>query len=273
MELLVLAPFADEPTTRLLVAAAARLGLDARLETADGDLLPGDPSSACPLLPRVGFRRLRAGIRALRRHERGGALPLNPSAAILRAKNKRFLGDAAASGLPRPVARVARAGSPLPPDFPFPGVVKPLHGARGEGIALLPNSEAWAALPGRGRRLVEAFVDPAARREYRLLLLRGDLVAATERFPAPGDFRGNRAAGGREAPAVPPPAAVEAARAAAAWYRLGLCGVDVVVPESLPDTALVLDVNDSPGLVGISRTTGRDLASEILVRWLRPPAP
>ena len=261
---LLLAPHAGEPTTRLLVEAAARLGIPLRLATIAG---PPGPAGACTgaLLPRIGLRHLDAGLRELARLEGSGGRSLNPAVAVARAKCKGWLLVAGRRGLPRPASALLRGGA-LSAPLPSPFVAKPLRGARGEGIRLVDSA---VDRPNGGPAetfLAEERLPVEGRREWRVVVLRGGLLAATERRPSPGEFRSNRARGGSEVAVEPPVDVLAAALLAARIYGLGLAGIDVAAAAGREP--VVLDVNDSPGLVGISAATGRDLAGELLVAWL-----
>jgi glutathione synthase/RimK-type ligase-like ATP-grasp enzyme len=59
---------------------------------------------------------------------------------------------------------------------------------------------------------VQAFVLHAA--DLRLIIAGDRLVGAIERGPAPGEWRTNFTLGGSRTPVVPPPGAVDLARAA-----------------------------------------------------------
>ncbi|HZM00444.1 MAG TPA: 30S ribosomal protein S6--L-glutamate ligase, partial [Planctomycetota bacterium] len=78
--------------------------------------------------------------------------------------------------------------------------------------------------------------------------------------PAGRDGRGNLVYGAQ--PAALQPAAVEArlALAAARALALDVAAVDLLVHEG---RALVLEVNSAPGLIGIERATGVDVAGAI----------
>ncbi len=263
---LLLAPFENEPTTRLFLEAAAGAGARPRLETPE--TASASDADGMPVLPRIGLRLFSEGLERLRALETGGAVALNSSAAIARAKTKSSLVDLAAAGVPRPRGAIVEPGEEFPEGFAPPFVVKQLRGARGEGVALVRTLEEWRRIgrESNGSLLVEEFLPPESRQEWRVVVLAGTLVAASRRHPAAGEFRSNRAQGGIETTGHPPPTVVAAALAALAVSRLGFAGIDVI--ECASHGAVVIDVNDSPGLVGISATLGRNVAADILERWL-----
>jgi ribosomal protein S6--L-glutamate ligase len=93
------------------------------------------------------------------------------------------------------------------------------------------------------------------------LVLQGRAVAAMRRRGTRGDFRANLHAGGTAEAAPPTPAQRAIAEAAATWLGLDIAGVDLLESANGP---LLIEVNSSPGLAGISEATGLNLASEIM---------
>jgi ribosomal protein S6--L-glutamate ligase len=269
---LLLSPWSGEPTSKRIDEAARDLGLGCRIETfADGSRRDPSPvPPGMPVLPRIGQRSLETGLSRLAALERGGARPLNPSTAIERAKRKGELAFLPGLGIGRPRSALLAPGDPIPSGIDFPFVAKSPRGARGSGVHRIDSPADWQAL-GAGSDtpwLIERFVSPDRRREWRVLVLQGDAFASSERAPAPGEFRSNRALGGRQWDSPAPSDLLEVARRAAAAFGLGLAGIDLLVERD--GEPLVVDVNDSPGLVGISRALGRDLAGELIRRWLLP---
>jgi ribosomal protein S6--L-glutamate ligase len=87
------------------------------------------------------------------------------------------------------------------------------------------------------------------------------VVAAMERRAAPNEFRSNVHRGGRTEKAQLTPELERIAVRAASVLGVGVAGVDLIESRDGP---LVLEVNSSPGLEGIERATGADVAGAIL---------
>lgn len=261
--LILLAPFEEEPTTQLFLEAARRLKIVIRLS------LPGDSTSkknpGAPVLPRIGLRNPDESLARLEAMEAGGSIPLNPSRSIRVAKRKESLQELPQLGIGRPASAIWMPGAP--PPLPFPFVAKRSTGARGEGVTLVRGAGEWESLTPQspGPLVIEEFFPPSARREWRILVLGGHAIASTERFPAPGEFRANRARGGTETAGIPDRRFVALAERTAIAWNLGLTAIDLIEPAGRPP--VVVDVNDTPGLAGISETLNRDLASEVLEGW------
>jgi ribosomal protein S6--L-glutamate ligase len=89
----------------------------------------------------------------------------------------------------------------------------------------------------------------------------GEVVGAMKRQGKEGEFRSNLHRGGSsriiELTEEERDVAIRAAKA----VGLGIAGVDMLQSERGP---LVLEVNSSPGLEGIEKTTGENIAGKII---------
>ena len=94
-----------------------------------------------------------------------------------------------------------------------------------------------------------------------MVVTREKVLAVMRRQAKPGDFRSNIHRGGWGEVVEPPAGFVEVAFKAARAVGLDLGGVDILESSRGP---LVLEVNASPGIEGIEKTTGTDVALEII---------
>jgi ribosomal protein S6--L-glutamate ligase len=146
-----------------------------------------------------------------------------------------------------------------------PLIVKLLESTQGKGVVLAETKKAAESVitAFRGLKanfLVQQFVKEAAGEDIRCLVVGSRVVAAMKRSGAEGDFRSNLHLGGsatsvrisKEERAT----AVQAARA----FGLNVAGVDLLRSETGPK---VLEVNSSPGLEGIERTSTKNIAGLI----------
>jgi ribosomal protein S6--L-glutamate ligase len=275
-------------TRRLVEAATAR-----SLEVAVLDPLhcvvalgAGDPAvvhRGRPLslpryvIPRIGASITVFGLAVLRQLEALGAHSANASEAVARARDKlRSLQLLVAGGLAIPAtafarrrdelrAAIARVGGP-------PVVLKLIEGAQGVGVMLAESYESAESVLDalhwlRQDILIQAYLRAAAGRDVRVLVVAGRALAAMERQAGEGDFRANLHRGGSaRALELRPELAATAERAAAA-IGLAVAGVDLLLVDGQP---LVLEVNASPGLEGIERVSGLDLAGAIVDSLLAP---
>jgi ribosomal protein S6--L-glutamate ligase len=82
-----------------------------------------------------------------------------------------------------------------------------------------------------------------------------------KRQGAEGDFRSNLHQGGSASAYKLNRKEKMTALAAAKAMGLGVCGVDMIPSKRGP---LVMEVNSSPGLEGIEKSTGIDIASKVM---------
>ena len=134
-----------------------------------------------------------------------------------------------------------------------PVVLKLLEGTQGLGVVLAENQNAAQS--------VLEFVKEAKGADIRAFVVDGEVVGAMKRQGKPGEFRSNLHRGGSskiiELTVEEKYTAILAAKA----VGLGIAGVDMLQSERGP---LVLEVNSSPGLEGIEKTTGEDIAGRII---------
>ena len=94
------------------------------------------------------------------------------------------------------------------------------------------------------------------------------VVGAMKRQGKEGEFRSNLHRGGTATLAKITPQERETAVRAAKTMGLNVAGVDLLRSSAGP---VVMEVNSSPGLEGVERATGKDIAGEIIL-WLEKNA-
>ncbi|WP_444543067.1 RimK family alpha-L-glutamate ligase [Methylomonas koyamae] len=105
--------------------------------------------------------------------------------------------------------------------------------------------------------MVQEFVQEAAGSDIRCFVIGDKVVAAMKRQGREGEFRSNLHRGGTATLIRLAPAERAAAVQAAKIMGLDVCGVDLLRSKRGP---LVMEVNSSPGLEGIEKTSGKDIA-------------
>jgi ribosomal protein S6--L-glutamate ligase len=118
------------------------------------------------------------------------------------------------------------------------------------------------ALHSAGRNvLIQRFVRESRGRDVRAVVVGGRVVAAMSRVARGSEFRSNVHRGGTgerlTLDATFERAAIDATRV----LGLDVAGVDLLESHDGP---LVLEVNASPGLEGIEKTTGIDVATAVI---------
>jgi len=226
------------------------------------------------VIPRIGPLITFYGTAALRQFEMLGSYPLNESVAITRARDKlRSLQLLARQGIDLPVTGIAHSpddtsdlidmvgGAPL--------VVKLVEGTQGIGVVLAETRQAAESVIDAFRGLnahilVQEYIEEAKGRDIRCLVVGDEVVAAIERQAKDGDFRSNLHRGGVARIADISDREREIAIKAAQTLGLDIAGVDILRAHRGP---LVMEVNASPGLEGIEKTTGIDIAGK-MISWI-----
>lgn len=226
------------------------------------------------VIPRIGSAITFYGTAVLRQFEMMGSWPLNESVAITRARDKlRSLQLLARQGIDLPVTGFAHSpddtsdlidlvgGAPL--------VVKLVEGTQGIGVVLAETRQAAESVIDAFRGLnahilVQEYIREAKGRDIRCLVVGDRVVAAIERQAKEGDFRSNLHRGGTSKVVNITPREREIALKAVSTLGLEVAGVDILRAERGP---LVMEVNASPGLEGIEKTTGLDIAAQ-MIGWI-----
>lgn len=234
-------------------------------------LLGDEPLSFDAVVPRIGASVTFYGTAVVRQFEMAGTFSANESQAIARSRDKlRSLQLLAREGIDLPVTGCLRSaqdsdavidavgGAPL--------VVKLLEGTQGRGVVLAENRAAARSVIAAFRQLdanilAQEYIEESGGDDYRALVVDDEVVAAMCRHAAPGEFRSNLHQGGTAEVAELTEEERDLARHATRALGLGVAGVDLLRSERGP---LVLEVNSSPGLEGIEKTTGVDVAGRIV---------
>ena len=223
------------------------------------------------VIPRIGASVTFYGLAVLRQFEMMGVYPLNESVAIGRSRDKlRSMQLLARDGIGLPVTTFAHdpkqtdevvnmaGGAPL--------VIKLLEGTQGLGVVLADTDRSAKSVIEAFRAsntniLVQEFIKEAGGTDIRALVVGGKVVASMMRTGAEGEFRSNLHRGGSaktlKLTAEERSTAIRSAKA----MGLNVCGVDMLRANHGP---VVMEVNSSPGLEGVEKATGIDIAGKII---------
>lgn len=147
-----------------------------------------------------------------------------------------------------------------------PVVIKLLEGTQGIGVILAPEIKVAEAIietlhSTKQNVLIQRFVSESRGKDIRALVVGDRVVAAMRRVAVGDEFRSNVHRGGSVEPVELTPAYEQAAVRSAQIMGLRVAGVDMLEGNDGP---LVMEVNSSPGLEGIERATGLDVAGAII---------
>ncbi|MFT5167894.1 MAG: ribosomal protein S6--L-glutamate ligase [Saprospiraceae bacterium] len=223
------------------------------------------------VIPRIGASVTFFGTAVVRQFEMMKVFTAVESQALMRSRDKlRSLQVLSRAGLGLPktvftnysknVADVIRrvGGAPV--------VIKLLEGTQGLGVVLAETDKAaesvLEAFNGlQARVIVQEFIKEAMGADIRAFVVDGVVVGAMKRQGKKGEFRSNLHRGGTAEIIKLTDDEENAALKAARVLGLGIAGVDMLQSARGP---LILEVNSSPGLEGIERATGEDIAKKII---------
>lgn len=231
----------------------------------------GEPQTYDAIIPRIGASYTFYGTAVVRQFEMMGVYPANESQAITRSRDKlRSLQLLSRKGIGLPVTGFAHSTKDIDGLINIVGgaplVVKLLEGTQGIGVVLAETKKAAESVIAAFRELdanilVQEFVAEAGGSDIRAFVVGGRVVAAMRRQGAPGEFRSNLHRGGTATVVKLTPEERSTAVRAAKAMGLNVAGVDLLRSRHGP---LVIEVNSSPGLEGIEKATGVDVAGSII---------
>lgn len=223
------------------------------------------------VIPRIGASVTFFGTAVLRQFEVMGVYPLNESVSISRSRDKlRSLQLLARKGIGIPVTGMAQGTRQTEDLIEMVGgpplVIKLLEGTQGMGVVLADTMQAAKSMVNAfagldANILVQEFIGEAGNQDLRCFVIGEKVVASMSRKGPEGDFRSNLHRGGSAAKVRISPKERETAVKAAKAMGLNVCGVDMLRSSRGP---LVMEVNSSPGLEGIEKATGLDVAGKVI---------
>ncbi|MCC6645496.1 MAG: RimK family alpha-L-glutamate ligase [Polyangiaceae bacterium] len=284
MRILVLSRNASLYSTSRLVLAARARGhavmvadpLDFQIVVSRGKpsmLLGGVPTPEADLvLPRIGASITNYGLAVVRQFDMMGVPVLNSAVSIARSRDKlRAMQLLTQKRIDVPITVCARSpaaiGAALDLVGGTPAIVKIQQGTQGIGTMIAETRQAVSSLLetlwAMGQDIVlQEYIRESRGRDLRAIVVGGRVVAAMRRTARAGEFRSNLHRGGLAVKVTLPRAHRLAAIAATRVMGLEVAGVDMLEARGGPK---ILEINSSPGLEGIERASGVDVAAAIVV--------
>lgn len=222
------------------------------------------------VIPRILPGMTSYGAAIVRQFEMMGVYTPAKSIAITRSRDKlRSLQLLSKSrvGIPKTVfSRETDAVDDLVEHIGVPTVIKLTSGTQGNGVVLAETRKAaksviQAFYVNDTSFLMQEFIEEAGGSDIRAFIVGNQVVASMERQSLDDDFRSNIHQGGVGKAIKLTEEEKKTALRAAKAMGLQVCGVDMIRSARGP---LVLEVNSAPGLEGIERVTGRDVATKII---------
>jgi ribosomal protein S6--L-glutamate ligase len=223
------------------------------------------------VIPRIGASITNYGLAVVRQFDLMGVPVLNGAVSIARSRDKlRALQLLTRKNLAVPITVCARSPAGVDAALALvggcPAIVKLQQGTQGIGTMIAETSQAVHSLLetfwAMGQDIVlQEYVRESKGRDIRAIVVGGRVVASMRRTAKPGEFRSNLHRGGRggriELPQTFRRVAIQATRA----MGLEVAGVDMLESKTGPK---ILEINSSPGLEGIERASGIDVAGAIV---------
>lgn len=223
------------------------------------------------VIPRIAAGYTGYGAAVVRQFEMRGTFTTARSIAIVRSRDKlRTLQLLARDGVPIPKTAVAsrpddiedliqQVGGP-------PLIVKLAKSTHGQGVVIAETRKAarsviQAFYSINTPILVQEFIAEAGGADIRSIVIGGRIVASMKRQSLDEDFRSNIHLGGKGEQVKLTIEEKRLAIQAAKKMGLEMAGVDMIRSQRGP---LVIEVNSTPGIEGIERTTGKDIAEAII---------
>ena len=283
MNLAILSREPKSYSTQRLVAAAQARGHAAQvidhlqcnlvLEQGQPDIIYQGQPLARPdaIIPRIGASVTFYGTAVVRQFEMMKVRTAVDSQAIVRSRDKlRSTQILSRAGVGMPKTAFANFTNDVPALIEHVGgapvIIKLLEGTQGLGVVLAESAKAAQSVIEafhnlKARILVQEFIAEAKGADVRAFVVNGEVVGAMRRQGKEGEFRSNLHRGGVGTLVKLSRAEKAAALLATKALGLGIAGVDMLQSKRGP---LVLEVNSSPGLEGIEKATGLDIAGRII---------
>ena len=283
MRVYILSRNAELYSTKRLIEAGVQKGWDIEvidylkcsIEIMKGELHINYLGKKLPtpdaIIPRIGASRTFYGTAMVRHFEMMDVFSTSGNLAIARSRDKlRSLQVLSKHNVDMPKTVFASNKSSAKDVIALSGgtplVLKILEGTQGVGVVLVDTEKAAKsvldAFYGMDvNLLVQEFIKEAGGADIRALVVDGKVVGAMKRQGATGDFRSNLHQGGSATAHKLTRKEKSTALAAAKAMGLGVCGVDMIESARGP---LVMEVNSSPGLEGIEKSTEIDIAGKVM---------
>ncbi len=283
MKMLVLSRNASlYSTSRIVLAARARGHEVTVIDPLDFQIVVsrGKPSMSVGgekaprfdvVVPRIGASITSYGLAVVRQFDLMDVPVLNSAVAIARSRDKlRALQLLARAAIDVPTTICARNPQGLDTALELvhgcPAIVKLQQGTQGIGTMIADTHQSAHALLetfwAMGQDIVlQEYVRESKGRDVRAIVVGGEVIASMRRVAKKGEFRANLHRGASGTNVRLSPQYRRAAIRAAKIMGLEVAGVDMLEGRKGPR---ILEINSSPGLEGIERTSGVDVAGAIV---------
>ncbi|MCR4311908.1 MAG: RimK family alpha-L-glutamate ligase [Candidatus Uhrbacteria bacterium] len=207
----------------------------------------------------------------IKQFQLAGFYVINSYIGVFRAKNKiRTLQMLDHFGIPVPKTHVLGDVAMLEAaaqEFTFPVIIKTIFGTHGTGVFIAESLRSLAPIVDyltkkeRGPVKLQEYIEEADGKDLRVFVTGKRIIAAMERQAKTGEFRANFHQGGSVGPVDLTDEEKKLAIKATLILGLDMAGVDILRTKKGPK---IIEVNSNPGLEGISKATGINVAAGVV---------
>lgn len=223
------------------------------------------------IIPRIGATFTFYGSTIIRQFELLNIKTVVPSQALLMARNKLHC-----------LQKLTQVNIDMPKTYfthyfynideiitsvgGFPFVIKQLEGTQGHGVFLIKDRKHATEIinihqSANKKFIIQEYISESNGADIRAIVIGNNVVASMKRQAKDGEFRSNLHQGGKGLKITLSEMETKTAIQAAKAMGLSVAGVDMLQSKRGP---LVLEVNASPGLEGIEKTTKINIAQKII---------
>lgn len=223
------------------------------------------------IIPRFGSASTKMGCAVLRHFRAKNVFCLNDDVAFLKARDKWLsLQLLAEQGIAVPNSVLSGAefsANQAIKQVETPTILKTLSGSQGIGVILAENRKSAVSIvetltQAEVPLLMQDFIEEAKGTDIRCFVIGDKVVATMQRIGQEGEFRANFHRGGSAEKIQLTEQEKALALKATKVLGLDVAGVDLIRSKQ---GLLVLEVNASPGLEMIEKTSGIDIALQMIV--------
>ena len=223
------------------------------------------------IIPRIGASITTFGTAVVRQFQQQGIYTQNTALAITKSRDKlRCFQEFSRHDIGLPPTEFVRRREDILPAINrvggAPVIIKLLEGTQGVGVILAESAKVAEAIietlqSTKQSVLIQKFVAESKGKDVRAFVVGDRVVAAMRRTAVGQEFRSNVHRGGRTETIELSADYAKTAVRAAHIMGLQVAGVDMLEGADGPQ---VMEVNSSPGLEGIEKATGLDIAGMII---------
>jgi ribosomal protein S6--L-glutamate ligase len=223
------------------------------------------------VLPRIGASITYYGTAVVRQFQEMDIFCANPAHGIASSRDKlRSLQILSRHHIGIPRTTFVRDKKDVLPAIErvggAPVIIKLIEGTQGIGVLLAESTKAAESIiellqSQRHNVLIQKFVAESKGKDIRAFVVGDRVVAAMRRVAQGQEFRSNVHRGGVAEAVELSDEYAETAVRAAQITGLRIAGVDMLESKSGPQ---IMEVNSSPGLEGIEKCTGLDIAGAVI---------